>query len=274
MSPTDPDDRSWSISRFVVVTFGVSWFAGGLAALGNLDVVDLPAWVVGTANLGFLLGPAIGALSVRAGRPRGAARATFDELGRPPAWRWCGLALAGGGGGAVVVVALLLATGAPPDALGTGVDWLATPAVLVGTTLAAVVEETGWRGTLLPMVRPRLGHRCAILLVGAIWGVWHLPLLLTDEGVNADVPIYAYPALALGLSAVLTWVYDAAGQSVASAALAHGALNATMAPVLAAAHSSGDLDHFYAVAVVVSVVAGAVALAQPPRGSCETAAHR
>jgi len=38
-------------------------------------------------------------------------------------------------------------------------------------------EELGWRGYLLPKIMP-LGKLKAYLLLGIIWGVWHLPLIL------------------------------------------------------------------------------------------------
>jgi len=38
-------------------------------------------------------------------------------------------------------------------------------------------EELGWRGYLLPKLMP-LGKPRAYLLLGIIWGLWHLPLLL------------------------------------------------------------------------------------------------
>lgn len=44
-------------------------------------------------------------------------------------------------------------------------------------TLLAFGEEVGWRGYLLPKLMP-LGKRWAYLLIGIIWGLWHLPLVL------------------------------------------------------------------------------------------------
>ncbi|MER7796726.1 CPBP family intramembrane glutamic endopeptidase [Microbacterium sp. NPDC096154] len=38
-------------------------------------------------------------------------------------------------------------------------------------------EEIGWRGWLLPALRP-LGVWPALLLSGAVWGVWHAPIIL------------------------------------------------------------------------------------------------
>ncbi|MGB4118105.1 MAG: CPBP family intramembrane glutamic endopeptidase [Polaromonas sp.] len=37
-------------------------------------------------------------------------------------------------------------------------------------------EELGWRGFALPAMQARLGWRAASLVLGAVWGVWYLPL--------------------------------------------------------------------------------------------------
>ena len=44
-------------------------------------------------------------------------------------------------------------------------------------TFFALGEEIGWRGYLLPRLLP-LGKPRAYLLLGAIWGLWHMPLVL------------------------------------------------------------------------------------------------
>ena len=52
--------------------------------------------------------------------------------------------------------------------------------VIVGPTINGVFgfgEEYGWRGYLLPKLMP-LGRVRAYLLVGAVWGLWHAPLIM------------------------------------------------------------------------------------------------
>jgi len=43
--------------------------------------------------------------------------------------------------------------------------------------LFLLTEEAGWTGTLLPRLETRLRPLPASLVLGVIWGLWHLPLL-------------------------------------------------------------------------------------------------
>lgn len=42
---------------------------------------------------------------------------------------------------------------------------------------ATIGEELGWRGWLLPSLRP-LGTWPALIITGAVWGLWHSPVIL------------------------------------------------------------------------------------------------
>lgn len=61
-------------------------------------------------------------------------------------------------------------------------------------------EELGWRGYLLPKLLP-LGKPHAYLLLGVVWGLWHLPLVL----VGFMYP--GYPLLGMVLFTMLTTVF-------------------------------------------------------------------
>lgn len=94
-------------------------------------------------------------------------------------------------------------------------------------TLFALGEELGWRGFLLPRLMP-LGQWPAILLSGAIWGIWHAPTTIL-HGYN--FPQHPYLGVLVGvcgfmlLGTVLSWLYLKA-RSPWIAALCHGAFNA------------------------------------------------
>jgi membrane protease YdiL (CAAX protease family) len=109
-------------------------------------------------------------------------------------------------------------------------------------TLLAFGEEFGWRGYLLPKLLP-LGEVKAALIVGLIWGPWHLPMLIV--GLNyPGQPIIAILAVFL-LSATLlsflhTRFYVASGYSLIAVALLHGSLNTFSDRLTDPEHLSGN----------------------------------
>ena len=56
-------------------------------------------------------------------------------------------------------------------------------------------EELGWRGYLLPKLRMFLSDRAALIITGAIWGVWHLPVIVM--GHNYGTSYWGYPWLGI-----------------------------------------------------------------------------
>lgn len=97
--------------------------------------------------------------------------------------------------------------------------------------LFALGEELGWRGYLLPKLLP-LGQWPAILISGAIWGLWHAPATLQGH----NFPQHPYLGILLMtvgcilLGAIFSWL-TLNTRSPWVAALAHGSVNA--APALA-----------------------------------------
>src|SRR5215212_536966 len=99
--------------------------------------------------------------------------------------------------------------------------------IALPVTLFTFGEEYGWRGYLLPRLLP-LGEIRATLLVGLIWGVWHLPLLLAGlnyPGVNVWLALLVFLFVTVALSFAYTWLYVASGGSVLIAAVLHASFN-------------------------------------------------
>lgn len=71
---------------------------------------------------------------------------------------------------------------------------------VVGTPLSGLAtvfgEEYGWRGYLHSEL-VKLGPRSGVFLVGLIWGIWHIPIILSG--------VHTYPPNPLGLSLGLTF---------------------------------------------------------------------
>jgi membrane protease YdiL (CAAX protease family) len=137
---------------------------------------------------------------------------------------------------------LLHDAGAPPDAVPAA----RIPQMLAAGTLAALTiavpinalftfgEEFGWRGYLLPQLLRAMPATPAALLVGAIWGAWHAPLILLD-GFNFpnDRPlgVVFMIALCMAMSLILC-ALRLASHSIWPSSLAHAALNAQAGVVL------------------------------------------
>jgi len=98
--------------------------------------------------------------------------------------------------------------------------------LLIGT-LFALGEEIGWRGYMLPRLLGR-GVVPAMLLVGFLHGVWHLPLMLTtDYYHNTGNPLLIVPLflVTLTLAGVFFGFLRLWAGSVWAVAIAHAAAN-------------------------------------------------
>lgn len=92
-------------------------------------------------------------------------------------------------------------------------------------------EELGWRGYLLPKLRIFFSDRASLLLSGAIWGIWHLPVIVM--GHNYGTGYWGYPWLgiiAMTVFCVVLGIIEGYTsiklQSAIPAAMIHSTVNA------------------------------------------------
>ncbi|MFE6995487.1 CPBP family intramembrane glutamic endopeptidase [Microbacterium sp. NPDC057659] len=92
--------------------------------------------------------------------------------------------------------------------------------------LAAFGEELGWRGFLVPALR-RYGTWTALLVSGAIWGLWHAPIILLgyDFGRTDILGVLLMVGGCIAVGVLFGWTRLRTG-SMWPAVFAHGALNA------------------------------------------------
>ncbi|MGQ4891286.1 MAG: CPBP family intramembrane glutamic endopeptidase [Candidatus Njordarchaeia archaeon] len=96
-------------------------------------------------------------------------------------------------------------------------------------TIFAYGEEAGWRGYLYETLKKHYGLEWSLVLTGAIWGLWHWPLILLF-GYNYPnhpdlVGGFLFILFCIGLGVFLSWLKEVTG-NVVYPALAHGAINA------------------------------------------------
>jgi membrane protease YdiL (CAAX protease family) len=112
-------------------------------------------------------------------------------------------------------------------AAGAGGLWSAILAIF-GSFLAdpgPLGEELGWRGFALPRLLKDRSALSAGVILGVIWGVWHLPafILAGTPQNNMSFPLFMIGVVAL--SVLLTWAFMGTSGSVLAAALIHWTFN-------------------------------------------------
>jgi membrane protease YdiL (CAAX protease family) len=96
-----------------------------------------------------------------------------------------------------------------------------------------VLEEGGFRGFALPRLQHLYGPLVGTLILGALWGLWHLcfffgPVAQTGPDatfVSVSITFVLFTIGLIGLSVIITWVLNNCGGSVLMAILAHAAFD-------------------------------------------------
>jgi hypothetical protein len=86
-------------------------------------------------------------------------------------------------------------------------------------------EEIGWRGFAQPGLEKRFPPFVAAVVLGIIWGVWHLPNFFVPELAHSEIPLAAFILQTVGLSVIAAWLLKHSHGSVFIATLLHGAFN-------------------------------------------------
>lgn len=103
---------------------------------------------------------------------------------------------------------------------------LATVGVLA-SCISALGEELGWRGFLVPQLAKITPYPRVALISGAIWALWHYPLILFADYHGAGPLWYSvacFTVLVLGISFLLAWMRLKSG-SVWTGMLLHASHN-------------------------------------------------
>lgn len=244
--------RTNPVAAFAVLVFALAYGVGLPAQVAlSMFLPSLDATAAHYLGRAFVVGaPAIAALILTRSAGEGHTQRWIAQLRPTPiALRWLPITIVGG---LAIISMAFLSSGQSAHALLATLSQ-AWPQLLLIFLLELMIvgigEELGWRGWLLPTLLARgcspLG---ASLRVGALWGAWHIPILLQ----GATIAL-AFTITAVGLSVLQTALWLRTGGSVLVAAAAHAAFNASFMTLPGTRWTS--------VAVVTSVSALAVGLA-------------
>lgn len=97
--------------------------------------------------------------------------------------------------------------------------------------LSALWEEIGWRGFLLPILQEKNSALKASLIIGLVWGIWHLPIYMAIDPYGDRTIIY-FLIMFVGcfaISIIQTWMYNATSGSLFICILLHNSINTSAA---------------------------------------------
>lgn len=84
------------------------------------------------------------------------------------------------------------------------------PVFIMDLTSGALGEELGWRGYALNILQKKYIPLKAGLIVGILWGLWHLPLMIFSGYVGFELVYYilAFMIAMISFSVVITFFYN------------------------------------------------------------------
>ncbi len=272
--------------RYVVTAFAVSWALAGLQYLVVPDEGAGRQIVTTLIGAAYMFGPLVGAVVAQ----RAAGEKVLRPLGAlaaPNRWWLVGVLGMFGYAWLCLGAGLLwpdvtwsgdmsglferLSGTLPPDALAEAKAELETmpggllpvlmsaQALVAGVTINAVAgfgEELGWRGFLYERWRG-LGFWKSAFAIGAVWGVWHAPLILQGHNYPAHpvLGVVWMTAWCVALAPLFQYVRLRSG-SVIAAAMMHGTLNASAGFGMMFLRGGSDLEVGATGAVGIAVAVG------------------
>jgi uncharacterized protein len=130
----------------------------------------------------------------------------------------------------------------------------------------ALGEEPGWRGFALPRLQSLHGPLVGTLILGPLWGLWHLPLFLTPWNVLSAFNVVVFVLTTTCLAIMYTWVFNNTKGSVLMAILIHASFNGFVTGILGPLFPAPVLEDYGLLPILGGFGALAVVLVALTRG--------
>lgn len=145
---------------------------------------------------------------------------------------------------------------------------------LVAGVLFGFLEELSWTGFAIPALKQGHGVLATGLIVGALWGAWHIPITFWSSGDPSGAlsltrflpPFVFYVAALPAYRVLMVWVYDRT-ESLLVATLMHASLIASTLVILAPVATGGTalVTYWLVLAAELWLLVAAVAVANRGR---------
>lgn len=246
-----PEHRvpSTALLPYVVITFTITWGIVGFYVIRPETAVAWFGEISGSHPAFFLAtwAPAFAAFFVVLRYGRAPGMTAF--ISRLTLWRcsasWAAFLLIG--------IPLLFAAGAWVKGTVTGAP---ISFVIVEGAVGAMVimlflgpvEEFGWRGLAQPILQRHMAPLWAGLLIGATWGLWHLPAFFLSGTVFSGWGFVPFFVGNVSLAVIVTPLFNASRGSILLPALFHYQLINPLWP------DAQPYDTYFFVLVAIAIV--------------------
>lgn len=218
-------DKSRPLITFFILAFAITWGLGAIAIFLPEEFQRLFGKLTDTSPIYFLAvaAPTIAATILSLARDGWQGlKSLYAQLFH---WqfnfKWYLLVLLGIPAIGWIAASLTGASPLKPTNSPTELLWL----LFYILTTGPLCEELGWRGYALPRLLEFFNPFLASLVLGALWGLWHLPSFFLGGMVQAGLSLPLFLLNALLLSIFVTWVYMHTGGSVLITVLIHYMVN-------------------------------------------------
>ena len=254
MNGTGPADSGYRVPSlalvpFAVITFAITWGIVGSYVFAP-DLMAAKFGEISGSHPAFFLAtwaPALAAFIVILLHGRIAGLKAF--LSRLAIWRcstgWVVFLLIGI---PLTFVAGAVAKGTPVNELVVFDSIQGTLGAMLVMLFLGPVEELGWRGVAQPILQRHMAPLWAGLIIGAIWGLWHLPAFYLGGTVYSGWGFAPFFVGNVSLAVIVTPLFNSTRGSILLPALFHYQLINPLWP------DAQPYDTYFFVVVAIAVV--------------------
>ncbi len=220
-----------AIVPFLLITFGLAWGILGLFILLPKPMVAMFGEITGQHPLFFLAvwTPTIAAFIVITyySGIRGLRRylTRFFLWRCSPAW-YVFLAIG-------IPLVFIAGSALKGNLFTEPFPFSSFPSLFVALVLTAIkgpIEEFGWRGLALPLLQRKFAPIGAGLILGVVWGFWHLPAFLLSGTPQSAWSFTPFFVGSIALSVIVTALFNASQGSLLLPMLFHFQCNNPLWP--------------------------------------------